>query len=97
MIQKNDLLALFWANANQLVTRDGVEVDLHNDELVVLSLSLKNVEEYPYTVQLRAEFTLGEFLAEMKVQMLDSMLEINIDMLFALLIGGKARYQVFKG
>jgi hypothetical protein len=97
MNTKNDLLALFWANANQLVTRDGIEIDLHNDSLVVLSLSLQNVEDYPYTVQLLAEFTLGEFIAEMKVQLLDSILEINIDMLFALLLGGKARYQVFKG
>jgi hypothetical protein len=97
MNTKNDLLALFWANANQLVTKDGVEIDLHNDELVVLSLTLKNVEDYPYTVQLCAEFSLGEFLAEMKVQLLDSILEIDINMLFALLLGGKAKYQVFKG
>jgi hypothetical protein len=95
MNTKNDLLALFWANANQMVTKDGVEIDLHNDELIVLSLTLKNVEEYPYTVQLRAEFTLGEFIAEMKVQLLDSILEINIDMLFALLMGGKAKYNLF--
>jgi hypothetical protein len=95
MITKNDLLALFWANANQLVTRDGIEIDLHNDSLVILSLTLKNVEDYPYTVQLLAEFELGEFMAEMKVQLLDSILEINIDMLFALLMGGKAKYNLF--
>ena len=96
MITKNDLRAQFWANANQLVTKDGVELDLHNDELVILSITLQNVEEYPYTVQLYAEFGLGEFIAEMKVRRLDSMLEIDAHMLFSLLVGGKARYQVFE-
>ena len=96
MITKNDLLAYFWANANQLVSRHGVEMDLHGEDLVVMSLTLRNVEEYPYTVQLRTEFELDYFVGALELQRLDNILEINIQLLFELLAVGKASYHVFE-
>ncbi|SMC54195.1 hypothetical protein [Pedobacter africanus] len=96
MMDKNVLLAQFWANANQLVTPDGLEIDLHNDDLVVLSITLRNVEDYPYTLQLKAEFGLDAFAKEMETQLVDDLTEINLDLLFALLIAGKAAYSIFK-
>lgn len=41
MIDRNILLAHFWTNANQLTVTDGVEIDLHEDDLVVISATLK--------------------------------------------------------
>lgn len=96
MIDKNMILAHFWANANHLVTADGIEIDLHNDELVVLSALFRNVGDYPYTLQLKAEFSLDAFIAEMEIQLLEDLLEIELDMLMSLLMSGKASYNLFK-
>jgi hypothetical protein len=43
-----------------------------------------------------AEFTLDTFIAEMETQLLEDALEITLDTLFALLVGGKAGYHVMK-
>ena len=96
MIDKNIILAHFWANANKLVTANGVEIDLHNDDLVVLSVLLRNVEDTPYRVQIYAEFSLDAFIAEMEIQLVEDLLEIELDMMMVLLMGGKASYNVFK-
>lgn len=96
MLDKNIILAQFWANANHLVTPDGIEIDLHNDDLVMLSTLLRNVEDYPYTLQLKAEFSLDDLITEMETQLLDDVMEINLDLLMVLLMGGKASYHMFK-
>ena len=96
MIDKNILLAYFWANANQIVTADGVEIDLHNDNQVMLSTLLRNADKPQYTIQICAEFSLDAFVAEMKLQLVDDLTEINLDMLMALLMGGKASYQILE-
>ena len=96
MIDKNIVLAQFWANANKLVTAQGIEIDLHDDELVILSTLLRNVEDCPYQVQIRAEFNLDAFLVEMETQLVDDLSEINLDMLMVLLVGGKATYQILE-
>lgn len=43
-----------------------------------------------------AQFELDNFVKEMEVQLLDDLSEISLDLLFALLIGGKAGYHVMK-
>ncbi|SMC43916.1 hypothetical protein [Pedobacter africanus] len=96
MIDKNIILAHFWANANKLVMPDGVEIDLHNDDLVVLSTLLRNVGHYPYTLQFKAEFSLDDFITEMETQLLEDVTEINLDLLLVLFAAGKASYNLFK-
>lgn len=96
MINKHVLLARFWANANQFTTADGVEIDLHNDDIVVVSTTLKNTTGDPREIQMMAEFSLDAFIKEMETQLLDDVMEINLDLMFALLIGGKAGFHVMK-
>ncbi|ACU03137.1 hypothetical protein [Pedobacter heparinus] len=97
MIDKNILLARFWANANQFTTADGIEIDLHGDDIVVVSTTLKNTAGALREIQMMAEFALDAFLAEMEVQLLDDVMEIDLNMLFAWLIGGTAGYHIMKG
>lgn len=95
-MDKNVLLAQFWANANQFTTADGVEIDLHNDEIVVVSTTLKNTVGDAREIQMMAEFNLDAFIQEMETQLLEDVMEITLDTLFALLIGGKAGYHVME-
>lgn len=95
MMDKNILLAHFWANSNHLVMADGIELDLYNDDLVVLSVLLRNVEDYPYTLQLRAEFSLDAFVKETDTQLVDDLMEINLDLMLTLLRSGQAIYKIF--
>jgi len=96
MMDKNVLLAQFWANANQFTTADGVEIDLHNDEIVVVSTTLKNTVGDAREIQMMAEFSLDAFIQEMETQLLEDVMEITLDTLFALLVGGKAGYHVME-
>jgi hypothetical protein len=96
MMDKNVLLAQFWANANQFTTVDGVEIDLHNDEIVVVSTTLKNTVGDAREIQMMAEFNLDAFIQEMETQLLEDVMEITLDTLFALLVGGKAGYHVME-
>ncbi|MDR6785713.1 hypothetical protein ABIE26_004818 [Pedobacter africanus] len=96
MIDKNLLLAQFWANANQFTTADGIEIDLHNDDIVVVSATLKNTTGDPLEIQMLAKFSLDDFIAEMETQLLEDVMEINLDLMFALLVGGKAGYHIMK-
>ena len=96
MMDKNVLLARFWANANQFTTADGVEIDLHNDEIVVVSTTLKNTVGDAREIQMMAEFSLDAFIQEMETQLLEDVMEITLDTLFALLVGGKAGYHVME-
>jgi len=96
MINKHVLLAQFWANANQFTTADGVEIDLHNDEIVVVSTTLKNTVGDAREIQMMAEFNLDAFIQEMETQLLEDVMEITLDTLFALLVGGKAGYHVME-
>ncbi|MDR6786460.1 hypothetical protein ABIE26_005353 [Pedobacter africanus] len=96
MIDKNLLLAQFWANANQFTTADGIEIDLHNDDIVVVSTTLKNIVGDSLEVQMMAKFSLEAFIAEMETQLLDDVMEINLDLMFVLLVGGKAGYHIMK-
>lgn len=96
MIDKTVLLAHFWANANKLVSLDGVEIDLHGDDIVVVSATLKNTAGQPCQVQLTAQFTLDAFIEEMETQAVEEVTEINLDLLFVLLLCRKAGYHVMK-
>ncbi|MNY57714.1 hypothetical protein D3C86_1939600 [compost metagenome] len=97
MIDRNVILAHFWANSNHLVTAQGIEIDLHGDDnLVILSTLLRNVDDYPYTVQLFAEFSLDDFITEMEVQLVNDILEIDLNLLFVLLVCRKAGYHIMK-
>ncbi|MDR6784584.1 hypothetical protein ABIE26_003230 [Pedobacter africanus] len=96
MMNKHVLLAQFWANSNQFTTADGIEIDLHNDEIVVVSTTLKNTVGDAREIQIMAEFSLDTFIKEMEVQLLDDVMEINLDLMFALLVGGKAVFHVMK-
>lgn len=58
MIDKNVILAHFWANKNELVTADGVAIDLHYDKTVVVSTTLKNTTGFAREIQMMAEFEL---------------------------------------
>ncbi|MNL17568.1 hypothetical protein D3C87_1386680 [compost metagenome] len=96
MIDKNVLLAQFWANANQLVTADGLEIDLHDDDLVVVSTTLKNTSGDPLEIQIMAQFSLDDFITEMEVQLVKDVLEIDLNLLFVLLVCRKAGYHIMK-
>ncbi|MNL05764.1 hypothetical protein D3C87_1263760 [compost metagenome] len=96
MIDKNVLLAQFWANNNQLVTEDGIELELNDDETIVISIVLKNAAGNPYEIQIVVEFDPDAFAAEMELQLMEDLLEFNLDTLFALLMGRKARYRIVK-
>ena len=96
MMNKHVLLAQFWANSNQFTTADGIEIDLHNDDIVVVSTTLKNMVGDAREIQMMAEFSLDAFVTEMETQLLEDVLEINLDLMFALLLGGKAGYHIMK-
>ena len=96
MIDKHVLLARFWANANRFITTDGVAIDLHDDDIVVVSTTLKNTTGGAREIQMIAEFSLDVFIREMEVQLLEDVMEITLDTLFALLVGGKAGYHIMK-
>ncbi|WP_084240117.1 hypothetical protein [Pedobacter africanus] len=55
----------------------------------------ENVGDYPYTVQLCAGFNLYTFVAEMETQLVEDLAEINLDLMFALLLGGKANMKKY--
>lgn len=95
MIANSDLLIHFWTNINQLVTPDGVEIDLHNDEEVVLSVILKNETDYPHRVQLKAAFTLIGFITYLQLENIEQLDEIGIETMLKLLVAGIASYNFF--
>lgn len=95
MISSSDLLIHFWTNVNQLVTPDGVEIDLHNDDEVVLSVVLKNETDYPHRVQLKAAFTLIGFVTYLQLDTLEQLDEIGIETMLKLLVEGVANYNFF--
>jgi predicted house-cleaning noncanonical NTP pyrophosphatase (MazG superfamily) len=96
MINNHLLLAHFWTNANQLITPTGIEIDLHNDSLIVLSVTIRNEANYPQRLQLKAEFSLQGFITQLELEQLADIQEISIEVMFTLLAMGKAGYSVFE-
>ena len=85
------IVASFWDNANQVVTVQGVEIDLHNDKQVTVSVLLRNYEEYEERFQVKAEFeTVVEFIAVMGLNSVEELEDISILDLLELYKNGKA-------
>jgi len=91
-MDKNVVLAHFWANKNQLVTADGIRLELEHDKQVFIMTSLKTTTADYYDIVMSAAFELDDFIAEMEAQLVDDVTEINLDTMFAWLISGKADY-----
>jgi hypothetical protein len=95
MITKNLLLAHFWTNANKIVTPTGVELDLLNDEIIQLSVTLRNHEDYAERYQLKARFGLDQFIDKLELEKLSDIAEISIETMFTLMVIGSAGYSAF--
>lgn len=50
------LIQYFWKNANKIVSREGVEMVLHKETTVEVSVMLRNHEEYENRIQVKTEF-----------------------------------------
>lgn len=88
---KKEVINEFWEHADKIVTAQGVEIDLHQDKLVVVSVLLKNHEEYEELIQVKAEFeTVEEFIEVMALNSVDELADITIADLLDLYKMGKA-------
>lgn len=45
MIKKKDIIQYFWTYGNLITTDKGVELEMHGDSLVMVSVMLRNVED----------------------------------------------------
>jgi hypothetical protein len=95
MITTNLLLAHFWTNANKITTPTGVELDLINDEIIQLSVTLRNHEDYPERYQMKAKFGLDQFIDKLELEQLEDINQISIETMFTLMVIGSAGYNVF--
>ena len=86
-----EMISEFWDHANRITTFQGVELDLHNDKMVVVSVLLKNNEEYEERIQVKAEFeTIEAFIEMMAINSADELADITIADLLDLYKQGKA-------
>ena len=95
MLKKNLLIAHFWANANQITTPTGVELNLENDNYIILSVLLRNHEDYPERYQLKAELSIERFIDLLELDTLEELDEISIETMFTLLVIGHGGYSLF--
>jgi len=95
MITNEQLVQYFWQNANLITTNEGVEVALHAERLIEVSVLLRNHEKYEVRLQLRAAFnTVPKFLDTFKLKDLEDIRWISLEDLLLLYKAGKAELSV---
>lgn len=95
MINNNDLREYFWVFDNLITTRNGVELALHGDDFVEVSVLLRNEidlpEEDAMMMQLYTSFdTLEDFMRIFSVKELHALKEIRMKDLMELYRRGMA-------
>jgi hypothetical protein len=95
MITNEQLVQHFWQNANLITTNEGVEVALHAECLIEVSVLLRNHEQYEVRLQLRVAFnTVPKFLETFKLKDLEDIQWIGLEDLLLLYKAGKAELSV---
>ncbi|HWW40738.1 hypothetical protein [Pedobacter sp.] len=91
MIKTNDLVQYFWTHANLITTKEGVEAALHGDQLIEVSVMLRNHEENVVRLQLRSAFTSPlRFIEAFNLQYPEDIKKISMENLMILYKNGKA-------
>jgi len=95
MIKTNDLVQYFWTQANFITTKEGVEVVLHGDRLIEVSVMLRNHEENEVRLQLRCAFNSPlKFIEAFDLQYPEDVKRISMENLLLLYKNGKAELSV---
>ncbi|WP_316834752.1 hypothetical protein [Pedobacter nutrimenti] len=95
MIKNEQLIQYFWENANVVTSNAGVDIDLHGDSFVEVSVLIRNHEEYGERIQLTASFhSLQNFVEFFKLECLEDMKLIGLEDMFVLYKAGRAELRV---
>jgi hypothetical protein len=95
MIKTSDLVQYFWTQANLITTKEGVEVALHGDKLIEVSVMLRNHEENEVRLQLRGAFNSPlKFMEAFDLQYPEDVKKISMENLLLLYKNGKAELSV---
>lgn len=96
MIKKTELIEYFWKEGNMITSEEGVEVALHGDSLIEVSVMLRNTLEIDVDglmpmVQLHTEFEDFEvFQRVMKIAQLEDLHRITLEEMMVLYASGQA-------
>lgn len=95
MVNDNDLRQYFWVQGNLITTRNGVELALHGDDFIEVSVLLRNEMDLPdedaMMMQLYISFdTPRDFLRTFRIKELYALKEIRMKDLMELYRRGKA-------
>ncbi|WP_316834954.1 hypothetical protein [Pedobacter nutrimenti] len=95
MIKTSDLVQYFWIHSNLITSQEGVEAALHGDQLIEVSVMLRNHEENEVRLQLRTSFTSPlRFIEAFNLQYPEDIKKISIESLMILYKNGKAELSI---
>jgi hypothetical protein len=84
----------FWEFGNHIVTKEGVEIVLHESALVEMSVLLRNEDDYPQRIQLQANFySLAAFMNFFAFESYDCIAKITLQDMLALYRIGYAKLE----
>lgn len=96
MIRKQVLIDYFWKEGDMITSEQGVELALHGDSVIEVSVMLRNALEVKVNgmepmVQLHTEFDdFSEFQRVMKISELDDLRRVSLSDMMVLYAGGLA-------
>ena len=95
MIKTSDLVQYFWTHSNLITSKEGVEAALHGDQLIEVSVMLRNHEENEVRLQLRSAFNSPlRFIEAFNLQYPEDIKKISMENLLLLYKNGKAELSV---
>jgi len=95
MIKTSDLVQYFWAHSNLITSKEGVEAALHGDQLIEVSVMLRNHEENDVRLQLRSAFNSPlRFIEAFNLRYPEDVKKISMENLLLLYKNGKAELSV---